>query len=357
MKHALVVGHWEGGAATHFQDPLLPLSAIAQGISDAAPGWAAHAIPFGPAETFRAACDGRVSVEADRHGDHGLSSDATSRWVPLTVPLWAENTAEIGRQARDVLDGGGIPVIEGGHTIDSDAGLGFLGALTGIDLSDRHQLSATLPRALDAGRELLRTSDIIVAASTARPLLGLNSVLAVGVDLLPRDSQDRDLTATLTEVLDRYRSRPGELAISSSSSSMRTGDGQADNPGRIAGSGAGGGVGAMVAAIGGRLHPTGDVLAQVTHLDELMSQADLVVVVEPRMHSPVLAEASLDTITRRAAQWALPTVGVTQEHSLSNYERAEWGLHGVIEKTSEMDFHSVGMRMARTWAPLDFTQG
>ena len=180
--------------------------------------------------------------------------------------------------------------------------------------------------------------DLVCAASTARPLLGLDSVLAVAPDLEPIEDQDTALTAALTQA---FAHRPlGRHQLL---------DGVDVHPARQRGSGAGGGVGAVIAAIGGRIVSTGDVLSQLLRLDDLVSGADLVIVAEPELSSPLLAESTLDCITRAAATHALPVVAITHRSSLSHFEKAEWGLHGVFETEGSVTLEDAGRRVARTW--------
>ena len=57
----------------------------------------------------------------------------------------------------------------------------------------------------------------------------------------------------------------------------------------------------------------------------------------------------MDTITNAAAELALPVVAVTVRSSLSHYERAQWGLHGVFETVARITLEEAGRRIARTW--------
>ena len=57
----------------------------------------------------------------------------------------------------------------------------------------------------------------------------------------------------------------------------------------------------------------------------------------------------MDTITNAAAELALPVVAVTVRSSLSRYERAQWGLHGVFETEARIILEEAGRRIARTW--------
>ena len=180
--------------------------------------------------------------------------------------------------------------------------------------------------------------DLVCAASTARPLLGLDSVLAVAPDLEPTENQDTALTAALTQACAHRPLGRRQLL-----------EGQDVHPARLHGSGAGGGVGAIIAAIGGRIVSTGDLLSQLLDLDDIMEGSDLVVVAEPELSSPLLAESTLDCVTSAVAAHALPVVAITRRSSLSHFEKAEWGLHGVFETEGSVTLEDAGRRVARTW--------
>ena len=104
-----------------------------------------------------------------------------------------------------------------------------------------------------------------------------------------------------------------------------------------------------MAAIGGRIVATGDLLARLTPLEAQLEEADLLIVAEPELASPLLAESTVDALTNAAATRALPVVGLTRRSSLSHVERAQWGLHGVFETEGSITLEDAGRRIARTW--------
>lgn len=257
----------------------------------------------------------------------------------VRVPTDASSSREAGERVADSLRNGSAVIVEGGHNSSPDCGVGFLEGLLGAPGIDPWQPEA-LADALTRAQALVSDAgvDLVCAASTARPLLGLDSVLAVAPNLEPIEAQDTALTAALTQA---FAHRPlGRHQLL---------DGPDVHPARQRGAGAGGGVGAIVAAIGGRIVSTGDVLSQLLRLDDLVSGADLVIVAEPELASPVLAESTLDCITRAAATHALPVVAITHRSSLSHFEKAEWGLHGVSETEGSVTLEDAGRRVARTW--------
>ena len=318
MRRVVVAGRWDGAR------PLLPtgvaLEEIGQGVlagcADAEP----VLLPFGAGPTFDEA------VAASR-------SQASFVRVPTDVA----STREAGERVATAL-GESRVVVEGGHNASPDCGLGFLAGLLGV--ADSEVSGDALPASLTRAEELVAASGtaLVCAASTPRPLLGLDSVLAVDPDLTPIEEQNTALTGLLTQA---FAHRPlGRRQLIESS---------VGHPARGYGSGAGGGVGAIIAASGGRIVPTGVLLDDLLILDKALESADLVIVAEPELASPLLATSTLDSLTSAAAVHALPVVGCTVRSSLSHVERAEWGLHGVFETEARVTLREAGRRIARTW--------
>ena len=320
MSRVVIAGRWDGGV------PALPtgeaLDAIRRGVLAGASDTGVVTVPFGTGPTF----DEAVAA---------LGSQASF----VRVPTDASSSREAGERVADSLRSGAAVIVEGGHNSSPDCGVGFLEGLLGAPAIDPRQPEA-LADALTRAQSVVAEAgaDLVCAASTARPLLGLDSVLAVAPDLEPIEAQDTALTAALTQA---FAHRPlGRRQLL---------DGADVHPARQRGSGAGGGVGAVIAAIGGRIVSTGDVLSQLLRLADVVSGVDLVIVAEPELASPLLAESTLDCVTRAAATHALPVVAITHRSSLSHFEKAEWGLHGVFETEGSVTLEDAGRRVARTW--------
>lgn len=324
-RRVAILGHWESAGGERIR-PRAALSRIAQGFTAVRPHWAVDIIPFGA---------GRAFVEA-------MNEAQGHSWATISVERSEDSTARAGREAKEALDAGLTPLIEGGHLDDPDCGFGFINAFAPAAMGDAPTVDE-FTAALEAVRRAFTGCDVICAASTGRPLLGMTSVLAVGPDLRARPGADRDRLAMLARSL-RVRSR-GLTLVSDSDRS-----GEPNNWGRADGSGAAGGVGAIIAAAGGRIIPSGHFLRTALDLDARLDGADLVIVAEPRLHSPDLADALLDTMTSAAADLALPVVAVGEESSLSAHERAEWGLHGQFITGTGIPLDEAGARVARTWA-------
>lgn len=320
MSRVVVAGRWDGGI------PAVPtgdaLAAIGRGVLTGAPSSTVVTLPVGTGPTF----DEAVA---------GLRSQASF----VRVPTDASSSREAGVCVAETLGMQRTVIVEGGHNASPDCGIGFLEGLLGDSCIDPRR-PEVLADALTRAQGLVADAgvDLVCAASTARPLLGLDSVLAVAPDLEPLENQDIALTAALTQA---FAHRPlGRRQLL---------EGQDVHPARLRGSGAGGGVGAVVAAIGGRIVSTGDLLSQLLDLDDIMEGCDLVIVAESELSSPLLAESTLDRVTSAAAAHALPVVAITRRSSLSHFEKAEWGLHGVFETEGSVMLEDAGRRIARTW--------
>ena len=320
MSRVVIAGRWDGGV------PALPtgeaLDAIRRGVLVGASDPGVVTVPFGTGPTF----DEAVAA---------LGSQASF----VRVPTDASSSREAGQRVAESLRNGAAVVVEGGHQSSPDCGVGFLEGLLGVPGIDPRQPEA-LADALTRAQSVVAEAgaDLVCATSTARPLLGLDSVLAVAPDLEPIEAQDTALTAALTQA---FAHRPlGRRQLL---------DGADVHPARLRGSGAGGGVGAVIAAIGGRIAQTGELLSQLLGFEAIIDGADLVIVAEPELASPLLAESTLDCVTRAAATHALPVVAITHRSSLSHFEKAEWGLHGVFETEGSVALEDAGRRVARTW--------
>nr|WP_314842486.1 glycerate kinase [Schaalia odontolytica] len=320
MSRVVVAGRWDGGV------PASPtgeaLDTIRRGVVAGASQPTVLTVPFGTGPTFDEAV-----------------ADLRSQASFVRVPTWASSSREAGERVADSLRNGGTVIVEGGHNSSPDCGAGFLEGLLDVPGIDPRKTEA-FADALTLAQSLVAEAgvDLVCAASTARPLLGLDSVLAVAPDLEPIEAQDTALTAALTQA---FAHRPlGRHQLL---------DGADVHPARQRGSGAGGGLGAVIAAIGGRIVATGDLLSSLLGLEEMLDGAEVVIVAEPELASPLLAESTLDCVTRAAATHALPVVAITHRSSLSHFEKAEWGLHGVFETEGSVTLEDAGCRVARTW--------
>lgn len=316
MGQVLISGHWGGDI-----NPLPALDLVARGFQSFAPTWQAHRAPFGP---------GRAFVEAMRsHVEIAVLS--TAEEADLKV---------LGARYRAAILAGKTPVVEGGHLAHTDGGVAFLEGLSGLRRADYSDFDHWFFAAIERSRVLCRRGDFYAAFSSARPLFGPSSTLALSPDLTPRNDTDADFNRQWMSLL--HQVAQPHLPLQGQPASVV-------EPGRIAGSGASGGAAAVISVLGGRLISDGDFLAYHTNLQSRFAEVDLVIVLEPELHSPVLAESTLPTLSEAAARLALPVLAIGRSSSLSAHERAEWGIHGVLTDENE-DFETLGQRAARTWA-------
>ena len=181
MTRVVIAGRWDGG------DPALPtgeaLDAVRRGVRAGASDPVVVTVPFGTGPIF----DETVAR---------LGSQASF----VRVPTDASSSREAGERVADSLRNGGTVIVEGGHSSSPDCGVGFLEGLLGVPGLDPRQ-PESLADALTRAQSLVADAgvDLVCAASTARPLLGLDSVLAVAPDLEPIEAQDTALTAALTQ--------------------------------------------------------------------------------------------------------------------------------------------------------------
>lgn len=298
--------------------------ALRGGISEYMPGVHVETITFGGGEDF----------------PHALAVATAHTRVGLTIPRDCTDAAPIGQEVTRLLTAGTPVTLEGGHGSDTTLWASFTqgalgwkpGSITTDTLGDalaqlRHQWGRAIPT---------------MVTSTQRPLVGLSSVMAISPDLSPRTDTDPTQALTLRHALTRTHNT---LTLTLPIAGQNPID-----PASLPGSGAGGGIGAIIAALGGSLHECGTYLAHAYDLTTLLAKCDLLVITEPTLHSPHLAEASLDALTNAAAHHGVPVVAVSVESSLSRHELAQWGLHGsLLGADTPEALHYVGQRVAHTW--------
>lgn len=316
MGSALITGHWGPEL-----DSAACLEAVADGFQTRAPHWKVECYPFGAGVAFVQALQPITSFDVIPVSSHSDLHTAGQRFLRS---LQAEK----------------IPVIEGGHLENTDGGVSFLEGLTGVVRKDYPDLQTWFSSAIKRARRLCTQAEYYAAYSSARPLFGPSSTLALNPDLTLRTSTDPIFNRQWMSCL--HQAATPRLPVSGQDASLV-------EPGRIAGSGAIGGVGALVSVLGGRLIPDGDFLISHTDFEARMSHADLVVILEPELQSPALAESTLSTVTELAMRLAIPVLALGRSSSLSAHERSEWGIHGVLTDESGNLPH-LGRRAAQTWA-------
>lgn len=269
-------------------------------------------------------------------------AQAGEGFVGISIPADCADAYELGKRVSAGVAAGQRVVLEGGHTQASVLWPSFLAGALGFS---ENALSLDSPDEVIVGacvelRELWGGNPARMVVSTARPLVGLSSVVSTSPDLSLRHEVSPAQAQQMRQVLALAHKQCAPQLLDTSI-----------DPASLPGSGAGGGIAALFAVLGGLLTPTGDFLRHSLKLDEFLSEkVDVVVVAHPGLHSPMLAESTLDSITDSAAQHALPVVAVGVDSSLSRHECAQWGLHGVLLSADmEEALENVGRRIAHTW--------
>ncbi len=210
------------------------------------------------------------------------------------------STRGVGELVRDALDRGAQRLVVGlGGTATNDGGAGMLQAL-GVRLHDAagHEV-APGPLGLEDLTGLdaadldprLGTVDLLVACDVTNPLLGPDGAAAV---FGPQKGATVDQVPRLDAALARLAPHLARLA----------GRPVADLPG----AGAAGGLGAALLALGARLVPGVQVVADVAHLAQAIDGADLVVTGEGRVDAQTLRGKTPFGVAQVARQAGVPVV-------------------------------------------------
>ncbi|MDO5728972.1 MAG: hypothetical protein Q4P71_05030 [Actinomycetaceae bacterium] len=268
----------------------------------------------------------------------------------------------------DPLAGGSVPV---GH-IDPQATTGaitiFL-AIAGLDPRLAFASSQTVYQAIDkrygswetiacspsepwyANRELLRhvrrlaittigNRRLHTLTSTSRPLLGLDSTLAI----TPDGNADNTISPlTIAAITHFYR----QLTLVAEAENLTSGDDR--SYARRPGSGGGRGLAALTGAVRGVTTPLIDTLARLTDLDNQLAQSDLVVSLIQTLHPQTVHDSIVEYLGARTTELGTIHIAITSDSSLSRHEQSEWGLNAVYAARGN-DLHHYALRVLRsTW--------
>lgn len=304
------------------------LEAVREGIVEVAPDAQVECVLFGAGADFIGSM-----AESGPKGHHAMS-----------VPQHCVDAYQLGVDVSTAVEAGKQVALEAGHLQTASVWESFLEGALGLTpgtLVDSAIPDDTAVEALCRLRDLWVQRPPLMVVSTQRPFIGLSSTLALTPSLNLRSDVSANYTGALRRVFDAaYQRNCQTFSLVSETLS----------PVSVAGSGAGGGIAAVIVAIGGRLIEAGEYLSAALQLTSVMDGCDVVVVLEPELHSPLLAEAQLDAITRAAGECALPVVAVGVDSSLSRHESAQWGLHGVmLAADNAQALRNIGMRIAHTW--------
>ncbi len=265
---------------------------------------------------------------------------------------------ELAQSITEVPHGSGPLYIEAGHNEANDWGLTLLNALASSSTGQPSTIAiesseSDMRRALEDAQAAVENVELVLAPSSSRPLIGVGATSALTPNLgertanlgmvLVAQNQARYAQALQSHYAKHHESSPSTGTPTLSSDSVVSREG----------SGVGAGAGALLIALGARLETPFEVLTKNVSLEEQIEEADLVVVVEPRLDGPDLAESVLQDITTVAGRHAKPVVAASSRTSLSRPERADYGLHGVStlnpRLSGEQAFEDVGRRIGQTW--------
>lgn len=337
------------------------LSALVAGLRLAARrGTEIAVLPLGPGEAA-----GLAIEQAGLVGQTLLISDGRH----------ARSSADLGARllaAAESKPGASI-IIEAGHSWHHDWGSGFLSAL----LQDPSVEDLFQPGAVDShgieeaavrAAALLKEKKVrlTVAATSPRPLIGVGTPAHLTPELLPRSGEGTPIPAALTVLpglnggipVDLAGATFGEDQVRIRQALMRAARriGGTEPKGDLTsaeGSGVAGGAGVVAAALGAEVVPTFELLMDVLNVEDMIKNADLVIILEPYLDGPELSDSAVKDMTDVAALYGKPVVAVGLRSSLSSPERAQWGLHGatLLKKTlvGTPAFEDAGRRVGQTW--------
>jgi glycerate kinase len=264
-------------------------------------GWIVPVTVTGPLGERVAAFYGRCGDSRTAVVELAAASGLTLVPPPRRNPLLT-TTFGTGELLRRALDAGVDRVILGiGGSATNDGGAGMLQAL-GVRLLDADEGEigpgggelARLSRIDASGLDSrLGTVTIQVACDVTNPLLGDDGASAV---YAPQKGADRAMVARLEESLSRY-------------AALLRRDLGADVA-EVPGSGAAGGSGAALLAIGGRLRPGVEIVMEAVGLEAALRDADLVITGEGRLDGQTVRGKVVAGVAALAKQYNRPTIAL-----------------------------------------------
>ena len=279
----------------------------------------------------------------------------------------------VGELVRAAVGAGAQRVVVGiGGTATNDGGAGMLaglglasptlrrggGALAGLEPADLDGL-------VDLVRELAGI-DLVVAADVDVPLLGLHGASAGFAEqkgASPQQAQDleRALGQLAHLVGESRRALPAPDQTSARRDLLR-GPVQPQALAQVAGAGSGGGLGFGLLALGARVLPGADVVADAVDLDAAVAEADLVVTGEGTLDWQSLHGKVVAAVARVGLRHGVPVVAVAGQVHLGRREWSAAGLAGTYAVAETPDRVAEALadphgtlrarteRVARTWS-------
>lgn len=246
--------------------------------------------------------------------------------------------------ARDL--GAGRVVVGLGEAATHDGGVGLVRALAGA--GPEEDIDADV---LAAAHRVLADADVVVAAATQAPLLGLHGSGAMLADRLgPAEAQRLDSRAgELAARMERLgRALPARTVLLGGGHEH----GGPSRPGRADGTGAGGGAANALGVLGGRLLHGPDVVASAVGLPEAVASTDVALTATAVLDAPAVDASVVATVGRAAMEHGLPVVVLAEEVHTSRREVARAGISATYETgAGGVDaLEAWARRLARTWA-------
>ena len=273
-------------------------------------------------------------------------------------------TLGVGTLLLAALDAGARRIVIGlGGSATNDAGAGLLAAL-GVGPVDRLALGGLAladtseddVSGLEAARERLRGTDLVIASDVDSPLLGLKGASAVFGPQKGASEHDaqrlENALGHFASVVARVRPPARDLLT-----------GTLIRPERQPGAGAAGGLGYALHLLGARQVSGVGAVLDAVGFGHVLATADLVVTGEGRFDWQSLRGKVVVGVAEAAARLGLPAIAIPGQSLVGRREAMTAGLSGVYpvaerpQQVADALADPVGTlsaraaRVARTWSP------
>lgn len=254
-------------------------------------------------------------------------------------------TAAIASGARELVIG--VPEV-GSH----DGGQGLLRRLA------KAEPLTPMPEVIARARGALQGADVLVAAGTDLPLVGLNGAGAAlarrpGIDHAGAQRIEQELASTISDV---------DAAVVAPPSLLQA---QADQrrASRRRYGGAGGGVAFALAALGARLMPAAEVVASYSDLASAVANSDVILTVTDLLDGEAISEGVPGVVAKVAMTSMVPVVAVGATVLVTRRELSGTAIAGTYALLDPVPARSADVvpdlgqalaarasRVARTWS-------
>lgn len=239
----------------------------------------------------------------------------------------------IGQLIKFAAQTGAKKIVVGvGGTASIDAGLGLLAAIFESENLD-----------LQNPPSWLKDVDLIAATDVTVPLFGPRGIIwgfgkQKGLDESEFESAEIFLKKKVNDLGRRH-------------------DGK--DPSLILGSGAGGGIGYAVVALGGKQMSGIEIVLQTSNFEEKLSQADLLITGEGSLDWQTLTGKVIMGLAQKAQKFAVPTIALAGRVSAGKRELAAAGIVGAYGCVTDGELipadpfgalSSLAERLGKTWS-------